>query len=98
MDTTTTRSLTPDLPEYSVARSFLRTLNGVSYTLYRSLYNSILEQRGNPRETVDWTNPEIWIVERLKEAEQELALRIWKGSKGALNPRYLRSLVFMHQT
>jgi restriction system protein len=90
MDTTTTRSLTPGLPEYSVARSFLRTLNGFSYTLYRSLYNSILEQRGNPRETVDWTNPEIWIVERLKGAEQELALRIWKGSKGALNPRYLR--------
>ena len=90
MDTTDTRSLTPSLPEYPVAHHFLRILNGVSYTLYRSLYNSIWEQRGNPQETVNWTTPEVWIVERLEGQEQELALRIWRESRGALNPRYLR--------
>lgn len=90
MDTPTTHSLTPGLPEYPVARHFLRILNGVSYTLYRSLYNNIWDQRGNPQETMDWSNPEIWILERLDGEEQELAMRIWKESNGALNPRYLR--------
>jgi restriction system protein len=90
MEITASRSLTPHLPEYHVARHFLRILKSVPYTLYRSLYNNIWEQRGNPKETVDWTNPETWIPERLDGLEQELALRIWRESKGELNPRYLR--------
>jgi restriction system protein len=76
MEITASRSLTPHLPEYHVARHFLRILKSVPYTLYRSLYNNIWEQRGNPKETVDWTNPETWIPERLDGLEQELALRI----------------------
>jgi restriction system protein len=90
MDATAPRSLTPGLPEYPVARHFLRIINGVSYTLYRNLYNSIWEQRGNPQETVDWSVPEIWILERLEGDEQNLALRLWRESKGTINPRYLR--------
>lgn len=90
MNTTSVRSLTPGLPEYPVARHFLRILNSVPYTLYRSLYNNIWDQRGNPQETMDWSDPEVWIAERLAGEEKELALRIWQESKGAVNPRYLR--------
>jgi hypothetical protein len=50
------RSLTPELPIYSNARHFLRVMVGVSYSLYRSMYNDIWEQHGNPQETVNWTD------------------------------------------
>ena len=84
------RSLTPSLPVYRQARHFLRILDGVPYARYRSMYNTIWEQRGNPQETVGWTDPEAWIPERLQGEEQALALRIWRESKRELNPRYLR--------
>lgn len=84
------RSLTPDLPVYSEARHFLRVMNNVSYALYRSTYNAIWEQRGSPKEQVDWLNPDEWIPLRLKGEEQFLALRIWRESNREFNPRYLR--------
>ena len=89
------RSLTPGLPEYRLASHFLRILNGVSYPLYRSMYNDIWEQRGNPQETVNWTEPEKWIPERLQGEEQQLALRIWRESRGELNPRYTRGCWYL---
>lgn len=89
------RSLTPGLPEYRLAGHFLRILDGVSYPLYRSMYNDIWEQRGNPQETVNWTEPEKWIPERLQGEEQHLALRIWRESRGELNPRYTRGCWYL---
>ncbi|MBN1247615.1 MAG: restriction endonuclease [Anaerolineae bacterium] len=89
------RALTPGLPDYTRARHFLRILDGVSYSLYRSTYNAIWDQRGSPQENEDWTNPDEWIVERLSGDEQALAKRIWKESKHELNPRYLRGSWYM---
>jgi restriction system protein len=90
------RSLTPGLPVYPQARHFLRILDGVPYTRYRSMYNTIREQRGNPQEIVSWTDPESWIPERLQGEEQALALRIWRESKRELNPRYLRGSWYLN--
>lgn len=84
------RALTPGLPDYTRARHFLRVMDGVQYPLYRSTYNAIWEQRGSPQDQVDWTEPDVWIAERLGGAEQVLAQRIWAESKHELNPRYLR--------
>lgn len=84
------RSLTPGFPSYSKARHFLRIVDGVSYPLYRSMYNLIWEQRGNPQEIVNWVNPDEWITERLSGDERELALHFWHDSNHELNPRYLR--------
>lgn len=89
------RSLTPDLPEYRLAGHFLRILDGTAYFLYRGMYNSIWEQRGNPKENVNWTEPERWIPERLQGDEQVLALRIWRESQGELNPRYTRGCWYL---
>lgn len=89
------RSLTPGLPEYQVARHFLRIMDGVPYAQYRSTYNAIWDQRGNPQETVNWANPDQWIPERLTGDEQALALRIWHESSGQLNPRYLRGAWYL---
>lgn len=84
------RSPTPGLPVYHNARRFLRIMDSVPYTLYRSTYNAIWEQRGSPQEQVDWTDPDAWISERLSGREQTLASRVWRESKHELNPRYLR--------
>src|SRR5947199_9911065 len=89
------KSLTPDLPTYSNARHFLRIMDGVPYALYRSTYNAIWEQRGNPQETASWTDPDNWIPQRLKGDEQALALRLWRESSHALNPRYLRGARYL---
>ncbi|GIV97226.1 MAG: hypothetical protein KatS3mg057_1883 [Herpetosiphonaceae bacterium] len=84
------RSQTPHLPTYREARHLLRILNGVSAGLYRKMAERILEQRGSPQAPEDWTNPDIWIEERLAGDERLLAQRIWKESQGELNPRHTR--------
>ena len=90
MNNSDIKSVTPDLPIYSNARHFLRVMDGVSYALYRSMYNDIWEQRGNPQAIASWTDPDSWIPQRLSGDEQVLALRFWHESNHALNPRYLR--------
>lgn len=84
------RSITPNLPVYSNARHFLRVLDGVPYPLYRSMYNDIWEQRGNPQANTSWTDPDSWIPQRLSGEEQALAMRLWRESSQTLNPRHLR--------
>jgi restriction system protein len=88
-------SPTPGLPTYTEARHFLRILDGVRYDLFRGLYNEVLAQRGSPQEQEDWTDPDSWIPARLSDDEQALALRIWRESRGVVNPRYLRGLWFL---
>ncbi|MCG3207814.1 MAG: hypothetical protein FOGNACKC_01414 [Anaerolineae bacterium] len=84
------RSLTPHLPTYPVARHFLRIMDGVAYSLYRNTFNMIMEQRGSPKDQVDWTKPDEWISARLTGEEQALAWRLWNESDLEFNPRYLR--------
>lgn len=83
-------SLTPDMPTYTTARHFIRIMNGVPWSLYRSMRAQVWEQRGNPQETVDWSEPDTWIAQRLEGDEQALALRLWRESDHIVNPRYLR--------
>lgn len=84
------RALTPGLPIYTRARHFLRVMDGVQYDLYRSTYNAIWEQRGSPQDQADWSEPDVWIGERLSGPQQALARRIWTESQHELNPRHLR--------
>ena len=88
-------SLTPNLPTHPAVRHFMRIIDGASYSLYRSMYNGIWEQRGNPQETVDWADPDQWIPLRLQDEEQKLALRIWRESERTVNPRYLRGAWYL---
>jgi len=90
MEQVNLRSLTPSLPLYAEARHFLRILDGVAYALYRSTYDAMWDLRGSPQAQEDWSDPDIWIKERLQGSEQGLAMRIWQDSKRELNPRYLR--------
>ncbi|MEZ4713690.1 MAG: restriction endonuclease [Caldilineaceae bacterium] len=89
------RSPTPDLPEYSKMELFLNIIEGVTYADYRAMYGAIWSQRGNPQETVEWADPDVWIPERLHGADAALAGRIWNESRKQVNPRYVRGLWYL---
>ena len=84
------RSPTPLFPTYGNVRHFLRILSGVKGAAYLGMASAIWDQRGNPQEQVDWSNPDAWIAARLVGANQMLAQRIWHDSQRQLNPRYTR--------
>ncbi len=89
------RSLTPGFPTYRNARHFLRSMNDVSYTLYRSMADTIGEQRGSPQAQVDWADPGDWIPQRLSSPERELAAKLWNESDHELNPRHTRGVWYL---
>src|SRR5690606_10639813 len=41
-----------------------------------------------PQATVDWTDPDVWIPERLSGDDRDLAAAIWTKSGKAVNPRH----------
>ena len=91
------RSLTPHYPTYRNACHFIKLMDGASYSLYRSMYDEIWEQRGNPQQQMDWSQPDEWILKRLTGVKQQLALKLWRESKKELNPRYLRGPWYFSQ-
>ena len=52
------------------------------------LRSTIIELRGTPKATVDWTDPTTWIPKRLNGDDRELAQAIWDKSNGEVNPRH----------
>lgn len=47
---------------------------------------------GTPQQTVDWSDPDIWIQERLKGQERSLAMNLWSNQ---LNPRYSNEPMYL---
>lgn len=88
-------SLTPGLPTYSEARAFLKTIQGVSHSIFNRMRDRIWEQVGTPQENINWTSPEEWIPLRLDGDEQDLALKIWRETKGLVNPRHIRGCWYL---
>ena len=78
------------LPKYATARHFIRIMDGTSYSTYRTMWNEITSQAGNKQITVNWTEPDSWIPERLAKADdsRRLAFRIWQESENSINPRW----------
>jgi restriction system protein len=85
----------PLFPTYTEARALLRFLNKRQVTDYLNMINSISELTGTPQNTVDWSNPDQWIPERLKGIDKEIALALWKETGGAVNPRHVRGCNFL---
>lgn len=83
-------SLTPDLPTYTQARSFIKAIHGVSYETYRRMFRQIWDQVGNPQAVVDWSDPNHWIDQRLQGDECVVARKIWRDTNQVVNPRYTR--------
>lgn len=79
----------PFFPLYSELRHLLRVWPGCSRQQVTGLQATINDLRGTPQKAVDWTNPAVWIPERLDGDDLQLAQAIWKESKGTVNPRHI---------
>ena len=83
------KSITISLPQYSEVTRLLPILVGVPAATFKGMISSIQGARGTPQEPLDWTEPDTWISERLKEEYADLALRIWTDSGRSVNPRHV---------
>lgn len=80
---------TPLFPLYSEVAQLLRICNGVRKDAVWAMIKAVFDQAGTPQSNVDWSQPDQWIGERLQGDNQRLASRIWKESKGQVNPRHI---------
>jgi restriction system protein len=79
----------PHLPTYDELRAVLPVLAGPSRDQVTGMRAAIWEHTGTFDDNVSCTEPEKWIPERLTGAHRETALRIWRDTKGRVNPRHL---------
>ncbi len=82
------RQLTPDLPTYAIGRRFLKAINGVENSKYKTMVKDIYEHIRNPKDPADWKEPEEWIPKRLTGPSHDLALDLWRKSGQLVNPRH----------
>lgn len=85
----------PHFPTYANARIFLRVIEGYTRRVVLDMRERVIEKRGTPQETRDWSEPALWIPVILSGKEQELATRLWEKSQGKLNPRHTVGLWLM---
>ena len=79
----------PPSPTYAEIGAVVRLLDGVPAKHVRDLMNAIFELAGAAERPIDWSDPDCWIDERLRDELRTLARKLWDGSAKALNPRYL---------
>src|SRR5258706_10846126 len=80
---------TPLFPTYSEVRQLLPVIDNIPKSSVSGLINAIWEQTGTPQGPVSWSEPDIWINERLAGEDAQLAKRIWEISGRTVNPRHL---------
>jgi restriction system protein len=83
----------PPSPTFAEIGSTLRVLDGEPVKRVRDLMNTIFDQAGSAPSSLDWSDPERWIDERLTGDLRALARKVWEGSGKALNPRHLYAQV-----
>jgi restriction system protein len=87
-DETEQRVRTPLFPTYREVRHLLKVWPGRPRKQVTGLQATLGELRGTPQNTVDWTDPDAWIPERLSGEDRDLASAIWTTSEKAVNPRH----------
>lgn len=87
-DETEQRVRTPLFPIYQEVRHLLKIWPGRPRKQITGLQTTLGELRGTPQNTVDWTDPDAWIPERLSGEDQDLARAIWMKSGKTVNPRH----------
>ena len=80
--------ITPLFPTYAQVKAMMKAISGYSLKSVRHMINAIFEQTGTPQKPVDWSEPDLWISERLSGEDAEIALRIWQTDDHILNPRH----------
>lgn len=79
----------PLFPSYSEVRSILPVWDGLKRSKIMAMRSAVQSLWGNPKNPVDWTDPDTWIPERLNGEERELAAKIWNGTGKRVNPRHM---------
>ncbi|HLT35297.1 MAG TPA: restriction endonuclease [Enhygromyxa sp.] len=87
-DETEQRVRTPLFPTYREVRHLLKVWPGRPRKQITGLQATLGELRGTPQNTVDWTDPDTWIPERLSGDDADLASAIWAKSGKTVNPRH----------
>ena len=78
----------PWFPTYREVRGLLGVWPGHSKADITKLHSTIMQLTGTPDDQVDWSDPDVWIPERLSGDHRKLAHAIWTGSDKIANPRY----------
>lgn len=79
----------PYYPRYDDVRAVLPAWVGLASERVTGLYRALAGMAGSPQETMDWSEPDVWIPQRLAGERRELALKIWKTTRGKVNPRHM---------
>ena len=82
------KTITPLFPTYSQTAAMLKAVAGYSKKTVSGMISTIANQAGTPQNPVDWSEPDIWIKERLTGEYAELAAKIWMQDNHILNPRH----------
>ena len=85
----------PLFPFYSRSQKLIIILSGKKESIYRSMWDRIMDLKGTPQDPTNWQNPDEWIDERLSGDAKELAKEIWEKSKKTVNPRHLGGIQFL---
>lgn len=88
-------ALTPHFPTYEQVRLTLPVFNNLRIIEIKDLITKVIDQAGTPQNPVDWSEPEVWIPEKLTGKTKELAMKIWEESNNKVNPRHLRGIYWL---
>lgn len=80
--------ITPLFPTYAQVKAMMKAVSGYSLKAVRNMITAIHEQTGTPQKPVDWSEPDLWISERLTGEDADIARRIWDTDNHILNPRH----------
>ena len=92
------RVRTPLFPTYREVRHLLKIWSGRPRMQIMGLQATLGELRGTPQNHVDWTQPDVWISERLSGDDRDLAYSVWTQSGKVVNPRYTQGHWLLSRT
>jgi len=80
---------TPLFPLTTDLKACIRAWDGEQVQLVIDLHRVLMDLTGTPQSPVDWTEPAIWIPERLNGEHARLARKLWEVSEHRTNPRHV---------
>ena len=80
---------TPIFPTYADAELMLSCGEGHTKSDLFGLFQAIRAQTGTPQNPADWTDPGLWIGQRLQGTQRQIAEHIWASSQHQSNPRHM---------
>ena len=64
--------ITPLFPTYAQVKAMMKAVSGYSLKAVRNMITAIRDQTGTPQKPVDWSEPDLWISERLTGEDADI--------------------------